>query len=476
VDGANVTDITANASGAALPKLKFLDATLYAVAMNIGLRWIAVAAADGTAAFPLWLVALFAFYVPLVAATAALTARFDAEGGIYAWARDSFGALPGFICGWFYWIALMPYFAGILYFLSGLIVSAVGADAKNTVLFLGISIGISAFVIAFQIAGLRYGKWLTNFGAAGSWAIFLTILAIAFYIASRGASATNFLHASYLPKLDFDTAILWGSIVFAFSGAESIAFLRNDIEGGMRTILRVLVISGGAIAFVYIVGTAALLVILPHADLTRLGGFPDALRVAYGRAGFGRFASIAIGLLALAQLGGFTGWFGIGARLPFAAGIDHFLPPLFARRNAKTGAPIAAILLQGGLMLVMVVLSQAGSSVAAAYDFLIAMSVLTSTIPYLFMFAAYLKFARADDVPGAWRMPGGVRATLIVGGVGQCATVIAIACTLVPSSSEPHPMAAFLKIVLSTAVMLGVGLLLYWLAARRRRAALVGPI
>src|ERR1700683_4856508 len=63
VDGPNVTDITANAPGAALPKLKFLDATLYAVAMNIGLRWIAVAAAAGPAAFPLWLVALFAFYV-----------------------------------------------------------------------------------------------------------------------------------------------------------------------------------------------------------------------------------------------------------------------------------------------------------------------------------------------------------------------------------------------------------------------------
>jgi glutamate:GABA antiporter len=465
-----VTDTTMVAAGPVLPKLKFLDATLYAIAMNIGLRWIAVAAAVGPAAFPLWLVALFAFYVPLVAATAALTARFEAEGGIYAWARDTYGPLPGFICGWFYWIALMPYFAGILTFLSGLIVSAIGGDAKNSHLFLEISILISLFVIAFQIAGLRFGKWLTNFGAAGSWVIFLAVLVIAFFIASRGASSTNFLHSSYMPKLNFDTAILWGSIVFAFSGAESIAFLRNDIAGGMRTILRVLATSGVAIAFVYIVGTAAFLVILPQSDLTRLSGFPDALRVAFGHVGFTRYASYALWLLVLAQLGGFTGWFGIGARLPFAAGIDHFLPPLFARRNAKTGAPTAAIMLQGGLMLVMVVLSQAGSSVAAAYDFLVAMSVLTSTIPYLFMFAAYLKFARADDMPGAWRMPGGVRATLFVGAAGQCATVIAIACTLVPSSSEPHPLAAFLKIVLSTVVMLVVGLLLYWLAAQRKAA------
>ena len=38
----------------------------------------------------------------------------------------------------------------------------------------------------------------------------------------------------------------------------------------------------------------------------------------------------------------------------------------------------------------MVILSQAGEGAAAAYDFLVAMSVLTATIPYVLVFAAYL--------------------------------------------------------------------------------------
>ncbi len=454
-------------------KLKFLDTVLYAIAVNTGLRWIAVAAAVGPAALPLWLLALVTFFIPLAVATAELTARFEAEGGIYAWTRDTYGPLLGFICGWFYWIGLMPYFAGILYFLSGLIVAAIGADPKDTLLYLGISLAISCFVTGFQIAGLRYGKWLPNFGSAGSWLIFFVIVALAVVIAARGAGATSFVHASYLAPFNFDTAILWGTIVFAFAGAEAVGFLRNEVEGGTRTIVRALAVSGPAVTFLYIAGTVAFLIILPHTELTRLGGFPDALRAGLGHVGLASLAPLVIGVFALTMLGGFTAWFGVGARLPFAAGIDAFLPPVFARRNAKTGAPVAAILLQGGLMLVMVFLSQAGESVAGAYDYLVAMSVLTATIPYVFMFAVYFKSARLKPVAGAWAPPGGRTTSLVLGAVGQCATLIAIVCTLVPGSSEAHPMAAFLKIAVSTLAMLGVGLLLYWLAAARRRRAVV---
>lgn len=455
---------------AAPPKLKFVDAVLYTLAIGTGLRWVAVAAADGAASLPLWLLAFVTFLVPLAVATAELSARFAGEGGIYAWTRDTYGPLAGFICGWFYWISLMPYFAGMLYFLGGLFVAAVGADPKDTLLYLSISLAISILVTAVQVAGLRYGKWLPNLGTGGTWLVFFVILFVAVVLAARGQSATSFVHSNYMPTLDFDTAILWGTIVFAFAGAEALGFLRNEIEGGMRTIVRALTIAGLGATAIYLLGTAAFLVILPQGELTRLAGFPDALRIGLQRVGFGAYATPVIGLFALTMLGGFTAWFGVGARLPFAAGIDAFLPPVFARRNARTGAPVPAILLQAGLMLVLVVLSQAGTSVAGAYDFLVAMSVLTVTIPYVFMFAVYLKCARMAPVPGAWAPPGGMRTTIVLGWMGQTATLVAIACTMVPGSGEAHPLAAFLKIVISAAAMLGVGLVLYWLADRRRRA------
>jgi len=48
------------------------------------------------------------------------------------------------------------------------------------------------------------------------------------------------------------------------------------------------------------------------------------------------------------------------------------------------------------------------------------------------------------------------------------ATLTAIACSLVPDSSDPHPLTTFLKVVISTAVMLGIGLLLFWQGNRGR--------
>jgi glutamate:GABA antiporter len=454
-------------SDSARPKLSFLDTTLYAIVANIGLRWIAVAAAVGASALPLWLAAMVVFFVPLAVATAELTERFPGEGGIYAWTRDSFGPFAGFLCGWFYWAQTMPYFAGILYFLSNLIASAAGLDAKSPATMIAISTAISAVIVSFQLAGFSWGKWLTNIGAGGTWLTCFVLAGMALYLAAHGQQATHFLSAAYMPRMNFDTAILWGTMVFAFCGAEAVGFLRNEVEGGMTTIRRALAILGPSMAIVYILGTVVMLVILPQADLTRLAGFADVLKAGASRIGFAALGPALIALFALTQLGGFAAWFSIAARLPFVAGLDDFLPKVFAHRNPRTGAPVAAIWLQAATMMALVVLSQLGSSVAGAYDFLVSMTVITATLPYLFQFAVYLKASRAPLATAEWRPPGGARTSLVLGAMGFLATLAAIVCTLVPSSNDPHPLAGFLKIALSTLAMLAAGLVLYALARRK---------
>jgi amino acid transporter len=386
------------------------------------------------------------------------------------------GPLSGFLCGWFYWISLMPFFAGILVFLSGLIVSMFGGDPKNAMLCLSISVAISLLVTGVQLAGLRYGKWLPNFGTAGNWIVLAMICVMATVLALRGQSATDFFHSSYVAPLNFDTALLWGTIMFAYSGVEALAFLRNELEGCLKTVVRVLGLVGIGSLVIYVVGTAAFLVILPASELSRLAGFPDALRLGFRHVGVASLAPVAIGLFALAMLGGFTAWFGVGARLPFAAGLDHFLPPAFARRHPKTGAPVASILTQGAIMLALVVLSQAGTSVAGAYDLLVAMSILTVAIPYVFMFAAYAKCARMPSVANAAAPSGGRTTGIVLAWLGQISTLLAIACSLAPNSGDANPLGAFLKIALTTLAMLVAGLLFYWLADRRRRARLVLPL
>jgi amino acid transporter len=451
--------------------LRFVDATLYVIVLVTGLNWLAVAGAVGPGALPLWGLAALTFFLPLSVASAELAQRFTGEGGLYVWAREMLGPLPGFLCGWLYWFSLMPFFAGVLFFQSGQIARLAGIGAGNAHIYLAISVVIVCVVTAIELAGFRFGKWLTNFGATGMWLVFGIAVVAALVLVGRGASATDFAHASFLPKWNFDTAIFWGTMVFGFAGPESVGFLRNEIAGGSRTLVRVLAVAGVSIALIYIAGTAVMLAILPQAELTRLGGFPDALRAGLARIGAGGLAPPVLALLVAAYLGGFAGWFGVGARLPLAAGIDHFLPGVFAHRNPRTGAPTASILLQGALTLACVFLSQAGESVSGTYDILIAMSVLTASLPYVFVFAAYVKFARENPPADAWRPPGGARTSVALAFVGQAATLIAITCALVPGSSEHHPLAAFLKIVLPTLGMTFIGLLVYAQARRRANIA-----
>jgi amino acid transporter len=460
-----------DATVVAPPKLKFWDTAFYTLIISTGIRWIAVAAAVGPSSLPMWILALITFFIPLSVATIDLTARYDEEGGIYTWAQRTLGPLPGFICGWFYWTNLLPYFAGILYFLSGLVLAALGGDPKNTVLYLAISVGCTILVTLLQIAGLKIGKWVPNIGMICGWLVLAIILAAGAAIAIRGQSATDFLHSSYVPVFNFDTAILWGTIVFAYCGVEGVAFLRNEIDGGMRTVVRVLGIAGVSGAVIYILGTAAFLVILPASELSRLGGFADALKAGLTHVGVGYLAVPVILMFAVSMLGGFAGNFLMGTRLLFAAGIDSYLPCAFGRRNPKTGAPVYAILLQSGLTLAIVLLSQAGSSVAGAYDFLVAMGVLTITIPYVFMFIGYLK-VNSDPLPaGSWIPPGGKGMRVFLGWMGLISTLIAIVCTVIPPSSEPHPMASVIKLIVAALVMLVLGFALYWLAGRKRPAS-----
>ena len=73
----------------------------------------------------------------------------------------------------------------------------------------------------------------------------LVIVAMAVVLAARGKSATDFAHASWLAPLNFGTAILWGTIVFAYSGQETAGMIRNEIRGGIRTIVRALMVAFG---------------------------------------------------------------------------------------------------------------------------------------------------------------------------------------------------------------------------------------
>lgn len=460
--------------------LRFGDLVLATVAMSLSVRWISVAAAAGPASLPLWGLAMLGFMAPLVIATAELTTRFPEEGGIYAWTREELGPFAGFVCGWLYWTSNLPYFSGLLFFIVTMAGEAGGAPAKavldSPAVFVSAMLLVIALVTGLHLLGFGAGKWLSNFGASFALALLLFLTLAGLGLALGKAPATDLAHADYRPPLDVNGAILWSTLVFAFGGPEALALLRNEISGGIRQIVRVLAVVAVLMVLLYIGATAGMLSILPVSEVSRLSGLPDALRASLARVGAPGFAPLVLLAVAAATLGGLSAWFGVGARLPFVAGVDHYLPRAFAHRDRRTGAPTVSILVQLVITALLVLLSQVGASARAAYDFLVSMTVLSATLPYLFLFAAYLKVqARRPTTPDAWTPPGGAVTGRFVGAVGLLFTLSAILCTLVPSPEATDKLGAVVKLVVASGVLILSGVVFYVVARWRSHAPAAAP-
>jgi amino acid transporter len=443
----------------------------FTLAMNVGLPWIAVAAVAGPSSLLLWLLSLLLFFVPLAVASVELTSRFEGEGGVYTWVRGTFGEFAGFMCGWIYWTSNFSFFATTLYSIVTSVAIASGAPANDPLSPMWVmvsSILLALAVLGLQLRGLEIAKWITNAGSAAIIVLLVVIILGGSYFA--GASATNFLKADYIPPATADTAILWSTMVFAYCGVEGLAFLRADIAEGMSAILRATIFLGAMLAAVYILGTIAMLIIVPAPELTRVTGLPEALQAGAGRFGVPTLAPIMILMAALAMLGSYSAWFRVAASLPFMAGVDHYLPEAFGRRDPKTGAPVYSLLLQAVVVVLLVVLSQAGATVRAAYDFLISITVLPIALAYLFLFAAYFRAQDQAAPAGAYLPLGGVRAARVIAAVGFVATFVTVICTLVPSPSEPDKSVAVAKLVIGALVLVASGVGVYYFGHRRAMA------
>src|SRR4029434_5402431 len=107
-------------------------------------------------------------------------------------------------------------------------------------------------------------------------------------------------------------------------------------------------------------------------------------------------------------------------------------------RGVRFRSPIVSILTLSSAVVVCVFLGQAGTTVRGAYDILVSMTVITTLIPFLLLFASMIKLQREPAGPHVIRVPGGRRMAILVGVVGFLTTMGSIVLSVFPAESEPH--------------------------------------
>lgn len=455
------------------------------VAMNIvaivGLRWISRSARIGAPAVTLWILACVLFFVPLAAVLAELSSRHPQQGGIYAWARRAFGPAHGFICGWCLWVNNLFYFPALLLFAAANLVIPLGAGpelADSRVYSVTFVLGLVWATTFLNIAGFSAGKWVQHAGSIATWIPAAILIGCGIIALATFGSATSFAPPELWPRDNvMDSVSFWSSLCFAFSGFEISSMVGQEVQNPRRTIPRGIVLSGIAITAIYILSSASILVAVPASEMAERSGIADAVEIVTTRIGLTGIGNVIALLLVIGSIGGVSSWIAGAARVPFAAGVDAVMPAAFARLHDRYRTPHIALVAQAiattVLFLVSVFLSIGGgqTTIQEAYDIMVNLTILIYFLPYLYLFAAFLRLRTLDAAMPADEhtvtLPGGAAGAWAIAGCGTLATLIAMGLVFIPPPGTENVINYEANLIGQAALLIGIGMALY-VAARQR--------
>jgi glutamate:GABA antiporter len=221
-------------------------------------------------------------------------------------------------------------------------------------------------------------------------------------------------------------------------------------------------------------------VTMPASVLVERSGIVDAVELASSRIGLIGVGFVTAALVAYGSIAGMSSWAAGSARVSFAAGLDRVLPAAMARLHPRYRTPHVALIVQSivstVILLVSVFLTLSGSqtSVQEAYDILVNLTIIIYFVPYLYLFLALVRLRRLDPVSPddaqTLLVPGGRVGLWAVVVFGFIATAVSLALVFVPPSGTTNVINYEGNILLQSAVVLGIGLVLYAMSRRARRA------
>jgi amino acid transporter len=396
------------------------DLVLLFVVAVFNLNVVPSIAANGGVTVWLWLISLLLFFWPQGIAVIELAHRYPGEGGVYLWAKEVFGDFHGFLSGWCYWTNNMLYVPTVMLYFVGVTVFAMGpghatlADNKNFAM--AASLALLALLTIVNIVGLGVGKWLNNLGALGTFIAAAVLIGLADF---KIPADPRFVLNSF------------GVICFGLVGLELASVMGDEIRDPQKTLPGAVAWGGMISGLLYIGATLTLLVAIGKNDISVLQGIVQAVSHMAGKVGVAWIVTPFAVMLSLSIAGIGSAWMGGSARIPFVAGLDSYMPAWLGKVHPKYRTPHAALIVQAVVSLILIVINfYASGGVQEAFQTMLSLAVVLQLVPFLYVFAALLKFAFSGDMTGAHYGRG----TLIISGFfGFVTTALGIALAFFPA-------------------------------------------
>ena len=318
---------------------------------------------------------------------AEVSSRFNETGGLYLYARATFGPLVGFEIGWLAWLARLTGFAALCNLFADYLGVFLPVSSPGPARAAAVAVVVVGVTVV-NLRGVRQASLFNNIFTFGKLLpLLLLVVGGSFFINPAAYSAAG-------PPVysGFSAAVLL--LVFAFTGFENAVIPAGEARDPRRDL-----------PFALLTGTAIATVLYLAIQAVSIGAVPDLASserplADVGARLFGHYgaALIAVGAL-VSILGTLNGVLLAGSRLLFAMGEQGELPPLFIRTHARFRTPHVAIVVTA---IGVVLLTVTGTFLSLAR-----LSTVIRLITYAVTCAAVPMLRRRADRPAAFIVPFG---------------------------------------------------------------------
>jgi amino acid transporter len=311
-----------------------------------------------------------------------------ATGGPYAYTQAAFGDFPGFLIAWGYWISIWCSLPAIAVAFTGYLIEFVPAMRGNRPLVIGVTLGAIWAVTLVNLRGVR------SAGVFAEFTTFTKLVPLA-VIALLGLFFADFGNFSEFNPSGESLLTASGALapltMFAYLGLESATVPAGDVRDPERTIPRSTMLGIGIAALLYVLGTVAVMGVLPRETLASSSApFADAATAMWGS-----WAGGVLGLaVMISSIGALNGWILLMGQVPMAAAKDGLFPSTFARISSR-GVPAFGIVLSVSLATALLLIQASGGTrMAGFYSAVVNLSTMTAVVPYVFCAGAAVILTR----------------------------------------------------------------------------------
>jgi glutamate:GABA antiporter len=446
------------------------DLVLLFVVAVFNLNVVPSIAANGGVTIWLWLISLLLFFWPQGIAVIELSHRYPGEGGVYLWAKEVFGDFHGFLSGWCYWTNNMMYVPTVMLYFVGVSVFVLGPShqglADNKVFALSASAALLVLLTVLNILGLGVGKWLNNLGGIGTGIAAGTLMLLGMIVYLRfGTTVTS---AEFRIPADPKFVLnAFGVMCFGLVGLELASIMGDEIRDPRRTLPGAVAWGGVISGALYIGVTLVLLIAIGKNDISVLQGIVQAVSHLSREINVGWIVAPFALMLSLSIAGIGSAWMGGSARIPFVAGLDSYMPAWLGKIHPKYATPYAALIVQLIVSMVLVILNFAVAGVQEAFQFMLSLAVVLQLVPFLYMFAALLKFAFRD---GGGESRYSKPTLIFAGACGFVTTVLGIALAFFPARQVKSLLVYETWMIGGTIFFVGLAAFFFFVYGRRKVA------